>query len=151
MEQGGSWELDENYGYTTEDCVFKTARCFILKHWWSGTPGVNDVFTFNADPTCTTLEIPVIYDGVAVTNNTVNCLVDGNTVITADLFGPHVDYFETGTETDILEDYTLSMFAKVYSDIKTADERFAYHRESGSIHCATNVQRTIPSYNWWDF
>lgn len=148
-EEAGAW-ISDGSGLTIEDCVFENALCFFLHHWWSGTPDPGDIFTFEADPLCNTLEIPVIYDLVAVTNNSINCQVNQNTVFTAEVFGPHVDYLGIGTASDILEDYRDNMFAKVYSNIQTPDERF-YHNLNGSIHCGTNVQRVIPSYNWWDF
>jgi hypothetical protein len=154
-EEIGSWINDEN-GLITDDCVFENARCFILKHWWAGTPNSGDIFTFNADPLCKTLEIPIIYGfsfyspSTPVTNNSVNCLVDMNTVFTAKQFGPDVDYLNNGMVSDILEDYVRAMFVKVYSNVNMPDETY-YHSMLGSIHCATNVQRVIPSYKWWDY
>lgn len=155
-EEGGSWSSDASTGDINSDCVFKDALCFILKHWWSDSepPGTGDVFTFNADPLCTTLEIPVCFymaQPVAITNNAVNCLVkDASAVFTAEIFGPETDYLGNGNVSDILDDYRNTLFSKVYSTVHTPLE-MVYHVQNGSIHCATNVQRVIPSYNWWDY
>ena len=60
-----------------------------------------DQFTFDAEPTCKTIEMPVLfwYDGgaVAYTVDHVNSLVDGSTVITGDPYGPNVSYSSGGT------------------------------------------------------
>lgn len=155
-EEGGSWSSDARTGDINSDCVFKDALCFILKHWWSNSepPGAGDVFTFNADPLCTTLEIPVCFhqlQPLAITNNAVNCLVkDASTVFTAEIFGPETDYLGNGNVSDILDDYRNALFSKVYSTVYTPLE-MVYHVNQGSIHCATNVQRVIPTYNWWDY
>lgn len=114
------------------------------------------MFKFEADPSCKTLEIPVLFqdqdpsslaNAYAYSHNFVNCLVDGNTVFTAKSFGPEVDYLGN-TDSDILGDYVEDMFEKIYTNINYADER-DYHEAMGSIHCATNAQREIPSYDWW--
>lgn len=97
--------------------------------------------------------MPVLFrdDGgaVALTNNVVNCLVDGNSVFVALPYGPDVD-IGGGSDEDILEDYVGRMLERVgYGDIRFCEER-AYHNRMGSIHCGTNVRRAIPGGNWWE-
>jgi len=116
----------------------------------------NDTFTFIADPTCTTIEMPVLftehrhYDGfaLALTINHVNCMVDGTTVFSGD---PQ----ESGT---VMGAYVENLFRKAgYDDPADSDDGIFlaisswYHNSWGNIHCGTNTRRTWPStFNWWD-
>jgi len=141
-------------GDTSSDCVFPEARCFIFTHWWSGAPVAGDIFTFEADPTCTTVEMPVMfdYDGAGAlpsSVNHVNSLVDGNTVITGRTYGPSVDYLGAGAG-DILADYVAAAFQRAGCNTVIAVDSTAYHFQGGDIHCGTNVKRVTPSYNWWE-
>ena len=112
-----------------------------------------DVFTFKASTVVPTLEIPVLFDSdsgdaLAYTNNNVNSLIDGSNVFTAKTWGPHVNHDKTG-DSDILGDYIQALFAKAGLTAIPVEDR-EYHDKSGSIHCGTNVQRTIPSFDWWE-
>lgn len=159
-EQGSEEWIPDDTGATDEDGVFTAAKCFILKHWWSGTPDPGDEFTFDAYPDCNTIEMPVIFHykphyfggAVAYTVDHVNCLVDANTVFFGDSYGPVIEDPNTGAEgaNDILLDYVKNLFEKAgYADVNDADSRY-YHHGSGDIHCGTNVQRTRPTYKWWE-
>lgn len=139
----GNWIAESNpYSITgginkNQDCIFRDAKCFILKHWWGGTFQQGDYFEFEADPSCSTIEMPVLFtDGVdayAYIINHVNCLVDGGTVFTGKT---HEEY--TG---NILKTYVTNMFGKAgYTTITDADSSY-YHGGVGDIHCGTNVRR----------
>ena len=125
--------------YEDADYIFKNANCFILRHWLNGPFQTGDTFEFEADPTCSTIEMPVLFyersagKALARTINHVNCLVDGGTVFT----GQTHEQFTN----DILKNYVASMFQKAgYSIIKEADSTY-YHDGGGDIHCGTNVMR----------
>jgi hypothetical protein len=134
-----------------QDCIFKDAGCFILKHWWGGTFQQGDYFEFEADPSCSTIEMPVLFfelnwgqiiGATAYTINHVNCLVDGQTVFTGQTHEQNTD--------NVIGDYVSALFQKAgYNTIIEADSQ-NYHRVGGDIHCATNAQRIIPDYNWWE-
>jgi len=142
-----NFHIDKN-----TDCIFKDANCFILKHYWSpGTFDVNETFEFEADPTCSTIEMPVLFHNktgggaTAYTMDHVNCQVDGATVFTADAEETTGEYMN----------YVTNLFKRAgYSenDIKTPKARF-YHQSQGNIYCGTNVRRVIPSgtnwLEWW--
>jgi hypothetical protein len=160
MEEGGAW-TPGGTGSTGDDQVFPDARCFILDHWWSGAPMIGDVFTFEADPTCSTIEMPVLFcyedrggfpdhaGALACTINHVNSLVDGTALVTGGSFGPEVNYLGAGNG-DILADYVAAAFARAgYSSVISADSTY-YHDWDGDIHCGTNVKRWIPTYSWWE-
>jgi hypothetical protein len=121
-----------------QDCIFKDAKCFILKHWLEGPFQQGDYFEFEADPTCSTIEMPVLFSGgaetaYAYTIDHANCLVDGGTVFTGQTH-------ESSTD-DVLKDYVTNMFGKAgYSTITDADSSY-YHNGGGDIHCGTNVMR----------
>jgi len=173
-DNGSNWtasnSLTGSSGNIGEDSVFPEAKFFIFKHWWSGTPQSGDVFTFSVHTESATLEMPVLYHTydtygfLATTNNVVNCLIDGNTVIIADHHGPEgIDYMGgddevenilntliEGEQGNILRDYTEVMFKKYgFEKVIRVDELY-YHTRQGSVHCGTNVEREIPSYNWWE-
>jgi len=134
-------------------------------HWWSGTPAANDVFTFDADPLRKTpvttppsirritLEMPVLFQNsgkaLAYTNNHVNSLIDDTSVISAQSFGPSVNYTGSGA-SNILGDYVENIFTKAGLTVTPADDR-TYHNNQGSLHCGTNVQRDIPTDKWWEY
>jgi len=104
------------------------------------------------------IEIPVAFgvypyenssNAYAFTTDHVNALVDGNTIVTGAAYGPKVDWDKNGSKTDILKDYVKSAYGKVFSNVVFADAR-GYHNGIGSLHCATNVQREIPTEKWWE-
>jgi len=165
-DNGLDWTLDENAyyphkafpldwrAYANCDCIFKDAKCFILDHWLQGPFQAGDYFTFKANPSCTTIEMPVLFEkklsgrAGAKTINYVNCLVDGGRVFTGQTH--ELPDSPPGTLTT----YVRSLFEKAgfaTSSIIEADSSTLYH-PSGDIHCGTNVQRVIPiSYEWWEY
>ena len=170
QEPGGTWTQDDNVGRIDLDSVFygdpttgqPTSGAFILSQYWSGgAPAAGDTFTFSADPTAKTIEMPVLFgpeydggtfDGLgAYTTDHANSLVSGTKVVTGDTYGPRVDFDGSGAK-DILKEYVTSMFVRAgytAADIHWADARL-YHNLCGSLHCGTNVQREVPTYNWWE-
>ena len=105
------------------------------------------------------IEMPVLFENggsgaIAFTKNVVNALVDGNTLIVADPFGPVV-YFEGQLAGDIFEDYVRRTAEKVGflpTRVLPTDDSI-YAASEGSIHCATNVLRVIAvadSQKWWN-
>ncbi len=113
------------------------------------------MFTFTVDPSVPWVQIPVLYrrdshgQGLPLTNNHVNALVDGPTILTAQAHGPVVDWGEG--PRDIFGDYVERELKRAgYRQIVFVDDRAAYHARSGSVHCATNVLREIPQANWWE-
>jgi hypothetical protein len=152
-DEGGTW-TSVGPGTTSTDCVFPNALCFIYSHWWTGTPIAGDQFTFDADPTCKTRGMPVIWgnSGGAINTNHINCLVDGNangnTVFAGKTWGPSVIY-KGSAPSDILNDYVRNVFASAgYTWIYLVDDTYY---SGGSLHCGSNVSRAIPSYNWWNY
>jgi hypothetical protein len=122
---------------------------------------IGDKFAFTADPTCKTIEMPVIFkyldmpdpfhDGaIAYTMNHVNSFVDDSgRVVTGRTYGPNVAY-DGGMDKDILGDYVWAAFQKAgFTNRNEADSRY-YHNRDGDIHCGTNVRREVPAYNWWE-
>ena len=96
---------------------------------YTTTPAVTiaggDQFAFDADPTCTTIKMPVVFQyvagAVAYTTNHVNSLVDGVTVVTGDAYGPEVNYAGAGS-SDILSDYVAAAFGKAgYATVISAE------------------------------
>jgi len=152
---GGAWTADGT-GDRLQDSVSDSRLAFVLRHWWGGgAPVAGDIFTFSTDPTGATLELPVLFrseggSALAFTNNVTNCLVDGNDVFVAQTYGPHVD-IGGGAAVDILEDYVDRMLGRAgYTDVHFCEER-VYHNNAGSIHCGTNVRRSVSSPNWWEW
>jgi len=155
-DPSAAWVKDPTDGDATQDMVFTDAKAYILTAHWTGIAAVGDKFHFQADPSAKMVEIPVLFSDVgtggalAYTIDNVNSLVDGNTIITGQSFGPSVDYTRTGA-SDILQDYVVAAFKSAgYTSVLTADSR-VYHDTQGSIHCGTNVIREVPTYDWWDF
>lgn len=159
-------------GNRSRDEVFPQARAFILKHHWQGTrAGVGDTFRFNTHPDATMIRMPVLFtnsevqlvpidasgntSGIdlglvrAMTSNFVNALANGSQVVTANAYGPRVNYRGDGPR-DILEDYARAAFRKVGFATTTFIDARSYHNGGGSVHCATNAIRTIPSGKWWE-
>jgi hypothetical protein len=159
-------------GSRSRDEVFPQARAFLLKHHWQGTRAVaGDTFRFNTNPDATMIRMPVLFTNTevqlfpidqsgntsgidlglvrAMTSNFVNALANGGQVITSAAYGPKVNYRGDGPR-DILEDYARAAFRKVgFSTVTFIDAR-SYHNGGGSVHCATNAIRTLPSGKWWE-
>ena len=153
--------MDPQLGTKGSHCVFEEAKAFIFSVWWdAGSWAADDKFRFSANPETEIVEIPVLFwdqgrGAEAWTTNCVNALVDGNTIFVPETFGPEVDREGgTGTVSDIFRDYVESAYALCgytpKTGIKFADARW-YHSRGGSIHCGTNVVRTIPTDKWWEF
>ena len=150
----GVWTAD-GVGTMAQDLVSASRTAFVLRDWWAGgAPVAGDSFTFTVDPTVPWVQLPVLYrgddngEGVSLTNNHVNALVDGSTIITAQAHGPRVDLGEG--PVDILAEYVTRELRRAgYRDIVFVDDRDAYHNHTGSVHCATNVFREIPTASWW--
>ena len=146
-------------GKTTRDEVFTAAKAFILKNYWSGTAKAGDAFSFKTRPDATLVKMPVLFAAsypsddpnapmTPFSEDHVNSLVDGTTVITGRAYGPSVKW--NGTQaTDLFQDYAAAAFkAGGYTNVVFTDAR-VYHNSSGSVHCATNVFRDLPSDDWW--
>jgi len=140
---------DASYIRTNADCVFNTAKCYILEASWDRNYrdliAPDDKFFFTFSPGGTTIEMPVLFEWhdyyeesgwvVAYTINHVNCLVDGETVFTGD---PQ----EYGTS--VFSTYVEKLFKKAgYTNVKMPNSWW-YHSNSGNIHCGTNVRRSTP-------
>jgi len=153
------------------DCVFidwdNDVLCFILKDYWeAGTYSAGDMFEFEADPTCRTIELPVLFKwdpndnsgAVAYTINHVNSLIDlglvsadPNIVFTGNAHGPVVEY-KPGRNADILTDYVYYQFYRYGLDPEWPyPDSWYYHKLLGDIHCGTNSIRQCPTYKWWEF
>jgi hypothetical protein len=159
-------------GSRSRDEVFPQAKAFLLKHHWQGTRAVaGDTFRYSTNPDATLVRMPVLFtntevqlvpidqsgnsSGVdlglvrAMTSNFVNALVNGTQVITGKSYGPQVNYRGNGPR-DILEDYARDAFRKVGFATTTFIDARSYHNAGGSVHCATNAIRTVPSGKWWE-
>jgi hypothetical protein len=161
-DAGGAWS-GWLAGKTTRDEVFPAAKAFVLKNYWFGTAKAGDSFTFKTRPNATLLKMPVLFasPGLLVDRTTptqpfllpfsedhVNALVDGTTVVTGRAYGPKVRW-NGSTATDLFQGYATSVFREGgYGKVFFADARI-YHNSSGSVHCATNAIRTLPSDKWW--
>lgn len=146
------WVLDGSGTYG-EHFISDSKTAFILDRWWRPeTPSSGDIYFFSVNPRSAFIEVPVIFREVggalAFTNNNVNSLVSGDTIITAETAGPVVDWGDGAR--DIFGYYLEHIFARAgYSNTVFADET-EYHNLHGSIHCGTNVLRYIPSRHWWE-
>ena len=147
-------------GKTTRDEVFADAKAFILTNYWSGTAKAGDAFMFKTQPGATLLKMPVLFSATPVASDPsnppmtpysedhVNSLVDGGTVITGRAYGPVVKW-NRSQASDLFQDYATAAFkAGGYTNIVVTDAR-VYHNSSGSVHCATNAFRVVPVENWW--
>jgi hypothetical protein len=154
-DDGSDRWLADGDGAIDEDVVSTSRTAFVFANGWQGgAPQAGDRFTFTVDPTIPWVHIPVLYrdggegEGIALTGNHVNALVDGETIITARAHGPLVDLGEG--PVDILAYYVARELERAgYRQIVFVDD-LAYHSESGSVHCATNVFRELPDTSWWD-
>ena len=81
-------------------------------------------------------------------NNHVNCVINGNKALTALSFGPVVTHL--GSTGNIIAHYVEKSFTLAGLTALTADDRVYYSNFSGSFHCGTAVERTIPDFKWWE-
>ncbi len=161
-DASGAWS-SWSTGKTTRDEVFPAAKAFILKNYWSGTANAGDSFTFKTRPNATLLKMPVLFASpgeltdpfppsqprlLPFSEDHVNALVDGTTVVTGRAFGPKVKW-NGAAVSDLFQGYASAVFKKGgYTKVVFADARI-YHNSSGSVHCATNAIRALPSEKWW--
>ncbi|MEA2711542.1 MAG: protein-arginine deiminase [Phycisphaerales bacterium] len=156
-------------GRKSRDEVFTDAKAFLLKEYWTGTAKTGDRFTFTTNPAATLIKMPVLFATFgllfdppgspppvqpwrlgAFTTNHINSIVDGQTVVTGSSYGPRVNFDGSGVKKDLFDAYATSAFrAAGFTKIFFADARL-YHDSSGSLHCGTNVIRTMPSAKWWE-
>ena len=146
-------------GKTTRDEVFATAKAFVLKNYWSGTAKAGDAFSFQTRPDATLVKMPVLFSAsfpsddpatpmTPYSEDHMNSLVDGTTVITGRAYGPTVKWNGT-TATDLFQGYAAAAFrAGGYTNVVFTDAR-VYHNAAGSVHCATNAFRDVPADDWW--
>lgn len=163
FRENGVWSAWFN-GSKTRDEVFPTAKAFILKNYWAGTAKAGDAFTFKTRTDANLLKMPVLFGAPGVLQQSlilpgtlqllpfsedhVNSLVDGNTVVTGKAFGPKVKWNGTAA-TDLFQDYATATFkGGGYTNVVFTDAR-VYHDSSGSVHCATNTIRALPTDDWW--
>lgn len=75
----------------------------------------------------------------------INSIVHGDKLLLADVAGPDVG----GAIGDILDYYVREAAELVgFATVETTDDAW-YHNGCGSIHCGTNVIRTIDG-DWWE-
>ncbi len=160
-DAGSEQWVADGEGAIDEDVVSLSGTAFVFANGWQGgAPQAGDRFAFTVDPTAPWVPIPVLYrddgegEGIALTSNHVNALVDGDTIVTAEAHGPRVDLRLLGAQgdgsVDILAYYVARELERAgYRQIVFVDDR-AYHNESGSVHCATNVLRELPETKWWE-
>ncbi len=76
--------------------------------------------------------------------NTVNLLVDGTSLVTANPFGPR----NQAGEDLIWQDVTSRLAGYTVHPLDNWDW---YHRALGGVHCGTNAKRTPPTdVKWWN-
>ncbi|MEA2735848.1 MAG: protein-arginine deiminase, partial [Humisphaera sp.] len=156
-------------GRKSRDEVFTDAKAFLLKEYWTGTAKAGDRFTFTTNPAATLIKMPVLFATFgllfdppgspppvqpwrlgAFTTNHINSIVDGQTVVTGGSYGPRVNFDGSGVKKDLFDAYAIAAFrAAGFTKIFFADARL-YHDSSGSLHCGTNVIRTMLSAKWWE-
>jgi hypothetical protein len=155
-------------GRKSRDEVFTEAKAFLLKEYWTGTAKAGDRFTFATNPSATLIKMPVLFatGGLlfeapgsppiepwrlgAFSTNHLNSIVDGQTVVTGGSYGPHVNFDGSGVKKDLFDAYATAAFrAAGFTKVVFADAR-QYHDASGSLHCGTNVIRSLPPGKWWE-
>jgi hypothetical protein len=156
-------------GRKSRDEVFPEAKAFLLKHCWSGTAKAGDRFTFATNPAATLVKMPVMFAAAGVlleppntpmppggwrlapfSANHINALVGDNaTVVSMQAYGPKVNWNGAGN-SDLFEAYASSAYrAAGFQKIVYTDARL-YHDAGGSLHCGTNVIRSVPGAKWWE-
>jgi hypothetical protein len=162
---GEAWSSPVS-GSRLNDEVFADAKAYLFKHYWRGDFVAGDIFTFRSNPDATLIKMPVmIASGFVLTQtstgpigplrlspfstNHINSLVSGDTVVSGKAYGPRVDLFGTGKK-DVFQDYARRVFQRAgYRQIKFTDATI-YHNSGGSVHCATNTIRRLPTDAWWN-
>ena len=164
-DSGGAWSKWAS-GRRDRDEVFASGRAFLLKNYWSGTATAGDTVTYRTRPGATLLKMPVLFATsglladptytptdpklVAFSEDHVNALVNGRTVVTGNAYGPKVKWQSDRAASDIFQGYVSAVFTKAgYQQVAYTDARI-YHDGSGSVHCGTNAIRTIPDEDWWN-
>ena len=154
-------------GRRSRDEIFPEARAFIFKHYWTGRPAAGDTFTWSTNPSATLIRTPLLlgsFDALfpqetpvgpqqpwrlaPFSNNPLNALSDGDTIVTGRAYGPQVNWNGAGA-ADLFEVYTDAAYEEAgYETIVHADARL-YHNSGGGLHCGTNVFRQLPDSAWW--
>lgn len=118
------------------EVIFKQANCFILWDFWQNRGNINpgDTYSFQANTSSSTIEIPVIFhNGDALTINNVNSVVDESTIITG-----MTHESNTG---NVFHDYIQAAYQLAgYTDVVFADSHMYWEWE-GDLHCGSNTQR----------
>ncbi len=156
-------QKDPTSGSVGDDCIFEDAMCFVFSHWWNGSFATDDVFRFEADPTCTTIEMPVLFKAhtgtapeytgfsVASTIDHANCFVDGTYLLIGD---PGDEYSSTTAMTV----YVKALLQRAGYEHPPAQGAFdpmvdsqSYHNTFSNVHCGTNTRRACPPVlKWWE-
>jgi len=151
------WNADGT-GSRNQDSLSNSRAVYILRDWWDSSlaTSAGQTVAFRTKPSPDMIELPVLlcdaryaredYSGaVACSNNVINCLVDGNTLVFADVKGPVVG------GRDLFNWYVFQAADLVgFTGSIAACEERVYHNWFGSIHCGTNVLRQIPATYWWE-
>ena len=120
------------------DCIFKDAKCFILKEFWQDQSQISqgDTFIFQVNGASTTFEMPVLYTsgGDAYSVNNVNSLVNSSSRVVTGRTG------ESNTN-NVFQDYVADVFGKAGLNVVDVADCMLYHEANGDIHCGTNAKR----------
>lgn len=161
-DAGGAWSAWTK-ARRTSDTVFPTARAFLMRTYFHGNFKAGDAFTFKTVPGASLVRMPVLFASPGLqfdpstpfdpqltpfSEDHVNALVDGTTVVTGRAYGPKVKWNGT-VAGDLFQDYATAAFGQAgYTKVVYTDAR-VYHNSSGSVHCATNAVRAVPDDAWW--
>ena len=151
------WIFD-GQGKKTDDFISESGMIYILHSWWGNQENqAGQKYTFSTFPCTNSIELPVLFvpikmpfnepiTAIAFSNNVVNALVNGNTVIVANVDGP------INNSVNMFNDYVYKALRKTgFTNIHFINDKY-YHTKCGSVHCATNVFRKIPQVTdacWW--
>lgn len=155
--------IDDGFGHRDYDSLSDSRAVYVLHDWWDASlaTAVGHTVTFTTEPSPNMIEVPVLFwhgmhradldfpdrppGAIAVTNNVVNSLVDGNRLLVGHVHGPTVQ------NDNLFNDYVDQAANLVgFANGATRSEERAYHNGVGSIHCGTNVLREIPAEKWWN-
>jgi len=143
-----TWNLD-GIGWRDVASLSDSRAVYILQDWWDSNLLTfdGDTVTFRTKRSPDMIEMPVLFHrsrAVAYSNNVINCLVDGNRLVFADVKGP------VAGGHDLFNWYVVQAANLVgFTGSIAASEERVYHNDFGSIHCGTNVLREIPWEYWW--
>lgn len=163
-DAGGGWSK-WFAGRTDRDEVFDSARAFLLKEYWSGTAVAGASFKFKTRPDASLVKMPALFATFSLladpvyepddprllpfSEDHINALVDGTTVVTGESRGPVVKWQSKRPASDLFAGYATAVFKDAGYDRVVFADAAIYHNSSGSIHCATNAIRALPDEAWW--